>query len=153
MVDENILDALKDKSNKEYFIEQIESIKQDSRIIRVCFDKEIISFYTKPIIATDIKKNLYAVGKMKINLNLQDGQVTFKNLDGTHDSYQDNMHAPHVYSNGTACWGTASKDITEFLAKFEVAEVIFTALNYLEVVNINDTAGKAAKRAWPRVKI
>lgn len=61
------------------------------------------------------------------------------------------MNAPHVNSEGKACFGTSATGFAEFLAAQEYALVALYAINFVESVNTADTWGAKISN-WPVVE-
>lgn len=148
MLNRTIFESISKKSNQQHLEEELALLKKDPRILKVEFEERIMCFYTDYIIAADIKGQLYDVGKLKIDVNMENGRILMYNL--THKKLY--ATAPHVLGGNLPCWGTAGSTIAESIAKFNLCDTVETCLNFLEVVNINDSAGQNAETHWPKYK-
>ena len=58
------------------------------------------------------------------------------------------MHAPHVFHNGRPCLGNMTEVIPELVANYEFAALAMVAIQFIESVNVNDSAGMHINK-WP----
>jgi hypothetical protein len=64
------------------------------------------------------------------------------------DGFEEDMNAPHVYSDGHACLGNVEDLFPELIAKRDFASALQLAIVFIESVNVNDSAGKKIDH-WP----
>lgn len=91
----------------------------------------------------------YNVGCFDVAVNLLTSNVRFANTTQLiSGGYQRRMHAPHVFSNGEACFGNISVSVTELISNGELASVVDLLCAFLSSVNTSDAAGKYYD-LWP----
>ena len=77
--------------------------------------------------------------------------VHWYNLTRLVDGYKKEMHAPHVFPDGKACLGSAQEVFPELIANYEFAAVAMLAIQFVESVNTDDSAGEHINK-WPIAK-
>lgn len=111
-----------------------------------------ISFLTNDI-HCEHKKIVYNIGKFEIKLGFNyDGarSININNLKWKVRGYQERMNAPHVFSDGKPCLGNAEAVVKDLYANGRYDLVLNFILDYLESVNVDDSAGAHINK-WPVV--
>ncbi len=94
-------------------------------------------------------KKLHELGRFKISIKKgADIPVCFLNLTRRVKGYGEGMNAPHVFPDGHACLGNAAETLNSLLVNHEYLGLVMYAIQYLESVNTDDSAGKHISN-WP----
>lgn len=84
------------------------------------------------------------VGKFTITINFNTEQVvSFKNnsYNTGVDGYSSNMHHPHIFSAGDACWGNFGESLSDLIMQFDMIGLIDLAMLFIQQANYRDAAG------------
>ncbi|MCK5085666.1 hypothetical protein KAK05_03070, partial [Candidatus Parcubacteria bacterium] len=117
-------------------------------------DDKKIKVFTDTLYCTDPRTDiLHEIGEFRIEIsfNGKEDCVRWFNLTRNIDGNKSNMQAPHVFKNGKACLGNAAEIFPELIANFEFAAVALVAIQFIESVNTDDSAGKHID-SWPIAK-
>jgi len=121
-------------------------------------DNKIV--YSTSMIYIEEKGKRYMIGEFSITVDFADGGILFYNktnqgkgvgsnpppeFDGN-TTY--NRHHPHIKENGKACLGNISEMLGQLIAKYEINTIFLLLVEWLESVNVDDTAGKGIYW-WP----
>ncbi|MEI6118427.1 MAG: hypothetical protein WCP92_04230 [bacterium] len=107
----------------------------------------LVHVYTDTLYCTDPRTNLvHEIGKFKISVNTSG--VKWENLTRQVDAYEDGQMAPHIWKEGNACLGNMEHIFPELIANYEYSVVIQLAIQFVESVNVDDSAGKHIDK-WP----
>ena len=135
--------------------QQLEAIKNNKYVEKVEF-KELtqkLRITTKDIYMTspEIEDDIRYLGKMQIDINLNNYIVRFKNLNNTRYNYwgEDGPH-PHVSSSGSACLGNLSDTLAIANQGNDLYIAVLQCIGFLQTYDPSDCAG-AYYRAWDRV--
>lgn len=93
-------------------------------------------------------KKYHEIGAMNISINMEGGEMRIYNCTRRVDAYERGMHAPHVFPRGTLCEGNLSKTIPQLLARYEFTTLVMLAIQFIESVNLDDSAGRHISK-WP----
>ena len=135
--------------------QQLETIKNNIYVEKVEFKKLIqkLRITTKDIYMTspEIEDDIRYLGKMQIDINLDNYAVRFMNLNNTRDNYwgEDGQH-PHVSSEGNACLGNLSETLAIASEENNLYIAVLQCIGFLQTYDPSDCAG-AYYRAWDRV--
>lgn len=89
------------------------------------------------------KEYKFYLGKFDIEINLNNMDVKFFNLNNRRRSYWgENCNAPHVDNNGEACLGDLSELMAYAISDNDLCLLIDLCIQYLQSVNLSDLAGK-----------
>lgn len=88
---------------------------------------------------------------IKIFTDGSNNGVRWNNLTHRIDGNENGMHAPHIFPSGKACLGSAQEIFPELIANYEFAAVAMLAIQFVESVNTDDSAGKYIDK-WPIAK-
>lgn len=93
---------------------------------------------------------LHEIGAFKIRISWghYDSCVRMQNVTRRVDGFETNMHAPHVTSDGTPCWGNMAEVVSELIPRYEVIALINVCISYLQTANMDDVAGVYLSK-WP----
>lgn len=135
--------------------QQLEAIKNNTYVEKVEF-KELtqkLRITTKDIYMTspEIEDDIRYLGKMQIDINLNNYIMRFKNLNNTRYNYwgEDGPH-PHVSSSGSACLGNLSDTLVMANQSDDLYIAVLQCIGFLQTYDPSDCAG-AYYRAWDRV--
>ena len=117
-------------------------------------DDKKIKVFTDTLYCTDPRTDiLHEIGEFRIEIsfNGKEDCVRWFNLTRDINGNMPDMQAPHVFKNGKACLGNAAEIFPELIANFEFAAVALVAIQFIESVNTDDSAGKHID-SWPIAK-
>ena len=113
----------------------------------------LIAVYTDILYCQDPRNNVWhEIGEFRIEIytdGSSDG-VRWFNLTRRVDAYKSSQMAPHIWSDGTACLGNVKEVFPNLIANYEFSVVAQLAIEFVESVNVEDSAGKHI-RDWPEV--
>lgn len=97
----------------------------------------------------DIGTFLITIG---INSNKYDENNTIKIVNTKHtiNGYENNMNAPHVFSDGRICHGNLGNQLITSYRNRDLYSLVYQIIIFLESVNTSDAAGKYVVN-WPEV--
>ena len=135
--------------------QQLEAIKNNKYIEKVEF-KELtqkLRITTKDIYMTspEIEDDIRYLGKIQIDINLNNYMPNFTNLNNTRYNYWgDDGHHPHVSSTGSACLGNLSETLAMANEENNLYIAVLQCIGFLQTYDPSDCAG-AYYRAWDKV--
>ncbi|MCC7531359.1 MAG: hypothetical protein IT342_22840, partial [Candidatus Melainabacteria bacterium] len=89
----------------------------------------------------------HEIGEFKITIPMDTSrEVTWLNQTRTIKMESRTMHAPHVSSNGKACFGNTQDLFPMLIKKREFASAVQIAIAFVESVNTSDAWGKGISR-------
>jgi hypothetical protein len=145
-----IIDSFKDDTGTftKKASRELEIISKNKNVIKYTFSDNKIVVTTHDIYCTNPKtKIVHYIGMFNITLNLNPSKheegasiVKFENLHGVNKKC--GHHAPHVFGNGSACLGNISTALPQLIAKCEFALAVDLCIQFLQSVNIEDSAGR-----------
>ena len=135
--------------------QQLEAIKNNRYVEKVEF-KELtqkLRITTNDIYMTspEIEDDIRYLGKMQIDINLNNYVVRFRNLNNTRYNYwgEDGPH-PHVSDSGSACLGNLSETLAIANEENNLYIAVLQCIGFLQTYDPSDCAG-AYYRAWDKV--
>lgn len=135
--------------------QQLEAIKNNKFVEKVEF-KELtqkLRITTKDIYMTspEIEDDIRYLGKMQIDINLNNYVARFINLNNTRFNYWgEDGHHPHVSSSGSACLGNLSDTLVMANQSDDLYIAVLQCIGFLQTYDPSDCAG-AYYRAWDKV--
>ena len=135
--------------------QQLEAIKNNIYVEKIEFKKLIqkLRITTKDIYMTspEIKDDIRYLGKMQIDINLDNYAIRFTNLNNTRYNYWGEYGPhPHVSSEGNACLGNLSEILAITSEENNLYIAVLQCIGFLQTYDPSDCAG-AYYRAWDRV--
>lgn len=97
------------------------------------------------VLCEDNVTRKYYFGKYQIRVEIAKGEVKFYNQEKNmlrHSAWGNKCHHPHVSEIGNPCLGNTTTMIVDCCVKLEWAILVDVLINYLQSVNITDSAGK-----------
>lgn len=145
-----VLQQMKDGSGK--MVEQFELILDHERIKNLkLINNHEFQFDVPDVIATDANGVRYYIGNFTIKVNMSNCSIKFTNNGNRRTSHWGrNCHHPHVSEHGDACLGNVSSTLAELNAHHEFYALALVCIDFLEAVNVEDTAGRKAPN-WDTV--
>ena len=135
--------------------QQLEAIKNNIYVEKVEFKKLIqkLRITTKDIYMTspEIEDDIRYLGKMQIDINLDNYLIRFANLNNTRYNYwgEDGPH-PDVSSAGNACLGNLSDTLAIANEENNLYIAVLQCIGFLQTYDPSDCAGEYY-RAWDKV--
>ena len=135
--------------------QQLEAIKNNTYVEKVEFKTmtQKLRITTKDIYMTspEIEDDIRYLGKMQIDINLNNYVARFINLNNTRYNYWgDDGHHPHVSSSGSASLGNLSETLALANQSNDLYIAVLQCIGFLQTYDPSDCAG-AYYRAWDRV--
>lgn len=135
--------------------QQLEAIKNNIYVEKVEFKKltQKLRITTKDIYMTspEIEDDIRYLGKMQIDINLNNYVVRFRNLNNTRNNYWgEGGHHPHVSDSGSACLGNLSDTLAIANEENNLYIAVLQCIGFLQTYDPSDCAG-AYYRAWDKV--
>jgi hypothetical protein len=133
----------------------LEAIQRFPKVRLVGVRKGNIEVYTKCIYCLDDRSDKYhRLGEYRILIPLRqtrhgrDG-IRFLNLtEVSPHGYQ----APHVFSEGNACFGTLNNVIPDLISGIDIPPLVSMLIQFLETANTADSAGRNVSM-WPEATL
>lgn len=135
--------------------QQLEAIKNNTYVEKVEFKTmtQKLRITTKDIYMTspEIEDDIRYLGKMQIDINLDNYTARFINLNNKRYNYwgEDGNH-PHVGGSGSACLGNLSDTLALANQSNDLYIAVLQCIGFLQTYDPSDCAG-AYYRAWDRV--
>jgi len=113
----------------------------------------VIKVFTDTLYCTDSRtKRIHEIGRFRIEIYTDGANNGVRWFNLTRKVYENGFNekcnAPHVNGAGKACWGNTAEIFAELIANYEFAAVAMVAIQFVETVNVEDSAGKCIDR-WP----
>jgi len=135
--------------DKTKFLAEFDALCRSPHVQKVAIRNNIISVYTDTLYCVDPRSNKeHELGKFRINVNLNTGELTMFNTTRLVHGMEQKMHAPHVFPSGKPCLGEHATNLHQLLAAFEVNLLVQTSVIFLTSVNVDDPAGRHIDK-WP----
>ena len=136
--------------NKDILEIELERLQESPKIEAVLINDRQINVFTKTLYCTDPRTNkVHDIGKFRISVELRNNAINWFNLTRrVATGGVSIMQAPHVFSEGRACLGTAEKPLSTLLKGREYITAILLAIQFVESVNVSDSAGNHISE-WP----
>lgn len=151
-----IVNILKDKHSdlEKKFASEFDSLITHPKIQKLEINKinSAITINTKTIYCHEHREdNWYEIGAFKITIRLTSETIRYYNKTRRRDACGGNMHAPHIFNDGHACWGPAFKEqLKQLFKNRQLLLLIYEVLRFPEYVDTKDSAGAYIKK-WPLV--
>lgn len=135
--------------------QQLEAIKSNIYVEKVEF-KELtqklrITTIDMYMSSPEIEDDIRYLGKMQIDINLNNYVVRFINLNNTRRNYWgEGGHHPHVSDTGSACLGNLSDTLAIANEENNLYIAVLQCIGFLQTYDPSDCAG-AYYRAWDKV--
>ena len=135
-----------------HIIEQLEMLRTVPLVLDVHIKGEYVHIFTDNIyIYEPESEDRFHAGKYEIKIRMSDSDIKFFNYENRRRSYWGRKcHHPHVSESGNPCLGNISTTLAELCSTKDVYSLAIVAINFLEAVNIEDSAGKYI-RNWDQV--
>lgn len=144
-----MLEQLNNGSVNEIYGKEFDKLLTIEKIHDVSVTNGIINIYTNSLQCLDPRTGiLHQIGKFRIELFTEKGYVRWHNLSQKIDGYRAKMNAPHVFPDGKACLGNIEEIIPDLMGNYEYSALAMVAIQFIESVNVDDSAGKYIDR-WP----
>lgn len=128
---------------------ELEKLKSLPKVVDVLVNNRYINVFTKNLSCVDPRTGIaHNIGKFRIMIDTKIPQIRWFNLTRRIEACESRMQAPHVFPDGHACMGSASKPFHELLKHKEYSTAILLGIQFVESVNVEDSAGKYI-RNWP----
>ena len=149
------LEKMKDEIDIEDIEQQLEEIKNNIYVEKVEYKtlSKKLRITTKDIYMTspEIEDDIRYLGKMQIDINLNNYIVRFINLNNTRYNYWGEYgHHPHVSESGSACLGNLSDTLAMANQENNLYIAVLQCIGFLQTYDPKDCAG-AYYRAWDKV--
>lgn len=133
-------------------INSIETIKQ---VKQINIANNALLIDTNDLTITPpVGKNKFHLGKMHIEIPFDSNSPTEgirMHASFYRNGYSQDMNHPHVWHNGTACWGNATNDIILSYNNKNYYMLVLLIISFLETCDVRDEAGKFVA-CWPLIK-
>ena len=149
------LEKMTDEIDVKNIEQQLEAIKNNTYVEKVEFKTmtQKLRITTKDIYMTspEIEGDIRYLGKMQIDINLDNYTARFINLNNKRYNYWgEDGHHPHVGSSGSACLGNLSDTLALANQSNDLYIAVLQCIGFLQTYDPSDCAG-AYYRAWDRV--
>ena len=107
----------------------------------------VVSVFTDVLYCVDPRtKKRHEIGAFRIDIHVggEENCVRWFNLTRRISGNQ----APHVFAEGRACFGNSAEIFAELIADYEFAAAAMVAIQFVESVNVDDSAGRHISD-WP----
>lgn len=145
-----------EKTQMKKMIDEIDKIKDHNLVKNIKIKNGTLEIYTKFLYFVEPEsERRFSLGEMKFTIMLNHSKeccedILIENLTTRRNGYDDDMHAPHVFPGGEACFGNTENQIIGFISEEEYYAAFITLLNFCQTVNIEDAAGKYFE-SWDEV--
>lgn len=115
------------------YVEEWEKLNHMPGVERVAFDTDesVISVFLSEPVHIAYNEKVYDIGKFRIDIDSDDGNVTAHNLTRR---YCDEYDHPHV-SDGDCCFGDISDGIAQLIGNYEYMAIVSVMIRYLNSYN------------------
>jgi len=130
---------------EEGYGKEFDNLLEVDKVRDVRIEEGAIEVFTDILYCVDPRsKKKHEIGAFRIEVGLN-GQVRWFNLTRKINGHD----APHVFSgDGSACLGNMHEILPELVANYEFAALAMVAIQFIESVNTDDSAGKHISD-WP----
>lgn len=121
------------------------------KVIDVVAGDGVVKVFTETLYCVDPRSQTrHEIGKFRIELytNGANGGVRWFNTTRRVGGYKSDQMAPHIWSDGSACLGNVQEIFPELIGQYEFAAAAMLAIQFVESVNTDDSAGQLIDR-WP----
>jgi hypothetical protein len=149
---------------EDFKLKEIEKAKQSydkclelNKVLSISLEGDHVNINTKNLYAYvsntdkwyDIGTFLIIIG---INTDRYDESNTVKvyNTKHTINGYEQNMNAPHIFSDGHICHGNLGSQLIDSYRNRDLYSLVYQIIIFIESVNTTDAAGKYITN-WPEV--
>ena len=151
----DILEKTKDKIDVENIEQQLREIKNNIYVDKVEFKTmtQKLRVTTKDIYmkSPEIEDDIRYLGKVQIDINLDNYAVRFTNLNNTRYNYWgEDGHHPHVSGTGSPCLGNLSDTLAMANQENNLYIAVLQCIGFLQTYDPADCAGEYY-RAWDKV--
>lgn len=130
------------------YVNDFDKLFDSPKVVDVRVNGDRIQVFTKTLYCVDPRSNLtHEIGAFRIDIHINGG-VRWHNLTRTVNGHWSGCQAPHINSNGEACLGNMEEVIPQLTADYEFAALAMVCIQFVESVNVNDSAGQYINR-WP----
>lgn len=143
-------DGGSESKRRERLKEEFARICDTGKVIAARVVKGTLYVYTDTLTATSPDgKNVHQIGKFLITIRLdaEADPIRWFNQTRISNGVRNGMHAPYVFSDGSACVAEIQETLAELVATFDLAVAVELAIQFIETVN-EDEAGRYLGR-WP----
>lgn len=136
---------------------EIDKIYQMSKVKKVTISKDgTLSVTTDILYCTNSATGLeHEIGAFRIEVRglgedyfSEEDSLLFHNLTRKTNAMEEEMQAPHVFSDGVACLGSLEDVLPDLYSEYECAAIVMLAIQFIETANVDDDAGRYIT-AWP----
>lgn len=127
-------------------VHELDLIANHPKVEDVVVKESKIFVETTDIYMYDKHDRRYYAGKYKIELKPETSQIKFEGSNPRRSYWT--AHDPHPHVNGNSrnpCLGSLASTVAELSAQNELYALTLSAIDFLEAVNIDDSAGKYVK--------
>jgi hypothetical protein len=134
----------------EQFGEEYDGLLAIPKVKDVRVENGAIVVYTRVLYARDDRSGVYhEIGAFKIHLDPNRTSPLWFNQTRLVHGMKPDQHAPHVWSNGTACLGSTEVVFAQLFSTRQWAIAAQLAIEFVEKANtVNDIAGQRV-HCWP----
>ncbi len=135
----------------ERYGKEFDKLLEVSKVVDVQVVPGMIKVFTDTLYCTDPRSGkVHEIGSFCIEIYTDgaNGGVKWFNLTRKVDGGNSRMNAPHVNSEGKACFGNTAEIFAELIASYEFAACAMVAIQFIESVNTDDDWGRHIDR-WP----
>ena len=132
-------------------VKDLDSIIKLSKVEDLVIENQKFIVKTKPLyMYDDIDDRIFYAGRYTIKFHPTNTNIVIQGDNPRFGFWTRHDPHPHVGGNGNACFGNVENTIAELVAQSEIYALVTVLIDYLESVNINDSAGSYVKY-WDEV--
>ncbi len=144
------------ENSEKLYGSEFDQLSTIDRVARVDTTEEALQITTHTLHCQNPNTgNVHVLGRYRIDILLRGEEererdsILMFNLDrrveqGSHG----NMHAPHVFGDGGACFGNIEESVSDLYANCEYVALVCLLICFLQSVNVEDSAGSYIVN-WP----
>ena len=127
--------------------DEIESIKKLAHVLDVQLTSANIEI-TTDMLYVHAYDHEFEIGEFIIKIPFYDISPTWHNKTRQVDAYSEQQMHPHVWNDGTACLGSATRIFTTLFEQQAYYAIAEYAIRFIQSVNVDDPAGEYVYK-WP----
>lgn len=141
-------------SAEEQLGKEFDSILALPQVRDVEINDDTLTIVTDTLYCLNPETNKYhEIGAFHIVIGAEEDNhyIRWHNQTRSVDAMRDDMQAPHVFADGHACLGNLDEILPDLIARWELAIATQLAIQFIETVNVDDSAGRYIHR-WPEAR-
>ena len=137
------------------FANELSALAEDPKILDITIDGDVVTVFTDTLYCMNPDTDRYhEIGRMRFYIYLSGNSngIIAANLTRTLTKSGGGHHHPHIFEDGRLCFGNTTERFAKLIAEYEIAAVVWLAIQFVESVNTRDAYGRTIEK-WPLVPV